>query len=55
MRNGLITAALDPGFNPKALATSTLADIRREILGMQYGLAHTHMAAVRGFLNGPKG
>ena len=55
MRNGLITAALDPGFNPKALVTSTLADIRREILGMQYGLAHTHMAAVRGFLNGPKG
>lgn len=55
MRNGLITAALEPGFDPKALAKNTLADIRREILGMQYGLAYTHMAAVRGFLRGPEG
>ena len=54
MRNGLITAALNPEFDHKALAESTLMDIRHEILGMQYGLAYTHMAAVKAFLEGPR-
>lgn len=53
MRNGLITAALDPTFDAKGIAEHTMLEITQEILGMQYGLAFTHMQAVRAFLEGP--
>ncbi|MGF7123337.1 glycosyltransferase [Rhodococcus sp. BE178] len=52
-RNGLITAALDPGFAPSALAKNLARDISRSIVSMQYGLAHTQLRALEGFLGGP--
>ncbi|WKK11345.1 glycosyltransferase [Rhodococcus ruber] len=52
-RNGLITAALDPGFAPGSLAKQLARDISRSIVGMQYGLAHTQLRAIEGFLDGP--
>lgn len=52
-RNGLITAALDAGFAPWSLAKQLARDISRSIVGMQYGLAHTQLRAIEGFLEGP--
>lgn len=54
-RNGLITAALDPGFAPKTLAKQLSRDISHSIVGLQYGLAHTQLRAIEGFLEGPEG
>ena len=54
-RNGLITAALDPGFAPKTLAKQLSRDISHSIVGLQYGLAHTQLRAIEGFLEGPAG
>ncbi|WP_137725791.1 glycosyltransferase [Prescottella subtropica] len=52
-RNGLITAALDPGFAPSALVKNLSRDISRSIVSLQYGLAHTQLRAIEGFLDGP--
>ncbi|RVW00139.1 glycosyltransferase family 2 protein [Rhodococcus xishaensis] len=52
-RNGLITAALDPGFASSALVKNLSRDISRSIVSLQYGLAHTQLRAIEGFLEGP--
>lgn len=54
-RNGLVTAALDPGFAPSALVKNLSRDITRSIVSLQYGLAHTQLRAIEGFLEGPSG
>ncbi|QCQ93234.1 glycosyltransferase [Rhodococcus sp. SGAir0479] len=54
-RNGLVTAALDPGFAPSALVKNLSRDITRSIVSLQYGLAHTQLRAIEGFLDGPAG
>jgi galactofuranosylgalactofuranosylrhamnosyl-N-acetylglucosaminyl-diphospho-decaprenol beta-1,5/1,6-galactofuranosyltransferase len=52
-RNGLITAALDPGFAPTSLAKQLSREISHSIVSLQYGLAHTQLRAIEGFLEGP--
>ncbi|KAF0963926.1 Galactofuranosyltransferase GlfT2 [Rhodococcus sp. T7] len=52
-RNGLITAALDPNFAPTLLAKQLAREISRSIVSLQYGLAHTQLRAIEGFLEGP--
>jgi galactofuranosylgalactofuranosylrhamnosyl-N-acetylglucosaminyl-diphospho-decaprenol beta-1,5/1,6-galactofuranosyltransferase len=54
MRNGLITSALQPSFDPKRAAGVLAADLVRYLLGMQYGLAATMLKAVEDFLRGPE-
>lgn len=52
-RNGLITAALDPHFAHRELAKQLAREICHSIVSMQYGLAHTQLRAIEGFLEGP--
>lgn len=52
-RNGLITAALEPGFDPDAVAKEMGRSVARSIVSMQYGLAHTQLRALEDFLTGP--
>ncbi|GGF13628.1 glycosyltransferase [Williamsia phyllosphaerae] len=52
-RNGLITAALQPGFAPDAVAKEMGRAITQSIVSMQYGLAHTQLRALEDFLSGP--
>ena len=54
MRNGIITSALQPGFDPKRAASVLAADLVRYLVGMQYGLAATMLKAVEDFLRGPE-
>ena len=52
-RNGLITAALEPGFAPDAVAKEMGRAIARSVVSLQYGLAHTQLRAMEDFLQGP--
>ncbi|MDZ7914531.1 MAG: glycosyltransferase [Rhodococcus sp. (in: high G+C Gram-positive bacteria)] len=54
IRNGLLTAALHSEFDGKVLFRSLTRDLLRFVVGMQYGLAFTHIKAVEDFLQGPE-
>jgi galactofuranosylgalactofuranosylrhamnosyl-N-acetylglucosaminyl-diphospho-decaprenol beta-1,5/1,6-galactofuranosyltransferase len=53
IRNGLLTAALHSEFDGKVLFRSLTSNLLRFLVGMQYGLAFTHIKAVEDFLEGP--
>ncbi len=53
IRNGLLTAALHSEFDGKILFRSLTRDLLRFLVGMQYGLAFTHIKAVEDFMLGP--
>ena len=53
IRNGLLTAALHSEFGGKVLFRSLTGNLLRFLVGMQYGLAYTHIKAVEDFLIGP--
>ncbi|WP_328855907.1 glycosyltransferase [Williamsia herbipolensis] len=52
-RNGLITAALEPGFAADAVISELGRDIVKSIVSLQYGLAYTQLRALNDFLDGP--
>ncbi|MFD5869088.1 glycosyltransferase [Corynebacterium sp. NPDC060344] len=54
MRNGMVTAAVRNRFDAKGVAKEMARQVSQSIAGMQYGLAHTHLKAVRDFLRGPE-
>ncbi|MCJ0979208.1 glycosyltransferase [Rhodococcus sp. ARC_M12] len=54
IRNGLLTAALHSEFDGKVLFRSLSRDLLRFLVGMQYGLAFTHIKAIEDFLQGPE-
>ncbi|WP_027494779.1 glycosyltransferase [Rhodococcus sp. JG-3] len=54
IRNGLLTAALHSEFDGKVLFRSLSRDLLRFLVGMQYGLALTHIKAIEDFLQGPE-
>lgn len=53
IRNGLLTAALHSEFDGRVLFRSLTRDLLRFLVGMQYGLAFTHIKAIEDFLQGP--
>ncbi len=52
-RNSLITAAIHSDFDVRALAKILWHRVSRAIVAMQYGYAHTLLAAISAFLEGP--
>jgi galactofuranosylgalactofuranosylrhamnosyl-N-acetylglucosaminyl-diphospho-decaprenol beta-1,5/1,6-galactofuranosyltransferase len=54
LRNGMITAALHSPMDAKHTARVVLAQVMRQLLSHQYGLAATIIRAVEDFLAGPK-
>lgn len=55
MRNALIVSALHSGFDRKRLTQTLWREIAQDIVGMQYGLAHTRIRGIEDFLAGPEG
>jgi galactofuranosylgalactofuranosylrhamnosyl-N-acetylglucosaminyl-diphospho-decaprenol beta-1,5/1,6-galactofuranosyltransferase len=54
IRNAMIVATLQPGFDPRRTARSLVARITRSLVSMRYGLAATVIKAIEDYLEGPR-